>query len=88
MPKLKIDKNVPLSRSSSGTPKYPWSDMQVGDSFFIPQISQRTRGGLYTCAQRAAAIKITVRSVTENGVEGVRVWRIADEKPPQKIRAA
>ena len=85
---IEIDKNVPLSRSLRETKKYPWADMQVGDSFFIPQISEITRGGLYTGAQRAARIKIATRRVTENGVEGVRVWRIADEKPPQKIRAA
>ena len=86
MPDIKIDKNVPLPKRS-GARKYPWASMQVGDSFFISLLSMPTRNSLYACA-KWAGIKISVNSVTEDGVRGVRVWRIADEKPPQKIRAA
>ena len=87
MTEIKIDKNVPLPKLRSPLNKYPWADMQVGDSFFIPQDPATVRASLYSCT-KWARIKIATRRVTENGVEGIRVWRIADEKPPQKIRGA
>ena len=67
-----IEKGVPVTRrtSAGGTRKYPWNEMKVGDSFFVPE---KTAGQLsITIASRATGFMFTTR--TENG--GIRVWRI------------
>lgn len=33
---FKIEKNVPLTSARGGSAKYPFSEMEVGDSFHIP----------------------------------------------------
>jgi hypothetical protein len=48
--------------------------MEVGDSFFSPRSSVI---GIHGCARRHRPMKFTCRSVVENGVAGIRVWRIA-----------
>jgi hypothetical protein len=48
--------------------------MEVGDSFFSPGSSVI---GIHGCARRHRPMKFTCRSVVENGVAGIRVWRIA-----------
>lgn len=53
--------------------KYPWDLPE----FFIPNVNQgymRRAGKLYA-RRNGGAYK--ARTVTENGVKGVRVWRIA-----------
>lgn len=70
----KIDKNVPVPSAQRKGSKYPWAQMKVGDSFFIPGKPK----GLYAAA-KGAGIKITVRTVKEKGKEGVRVWCMATD---------
>ena len=36
MEKYKINKNVPLPKPSRLSNSFPWDDMEVGDSFFVP----------------------------------------------------
>ena len=55
---------------------YPWADMKVGSSFFVPlargkgftahtaRMKQNPNNGTYE-----------MRRVVENGTDGVRVWR-------------
>lgn len=72
---IKIDKNVALPTSGANA-KYPFADLSIGDSFFAPG---RTSAQISPCtahAQRERGGKFTARTVTENGVKGVRVWRI------------
>lgn len=72
---FKIDDNIPIPPKTSGNGakrKYPFDDLAVGQSCFVP-------------AKKSAAItavfrtykpkKFTVRTVTESGVTGARVWR-------------
>lgn len=76
-----IEKNIPVpSGDSRGRPNlYPWSQMEVGDSFAVPvstedKASKRRR--LASGARRYAKgrdIKFTVRTLP--GL--LRVWRIA-----------
>ena len=33
----KISKKVPVPKAWSSQAKYPWRDMEIGDSFFAPQ---------------------------------------------------
>lgn len=71
---IKIDKNVPMPKEKRGKPcGYPWRQMEIGDSFFV---SEKGYSGFHTWTKRLG-IKISIRKVTENGVTGVRVWRVA-----------
>ena len=79
-PKLAVEKGIPIPASrGGGVSKYPWADMtEVGDSFFVPN---GPRGAIYTAAiwygTRHEGMKFACRTVIEDGVTGVRVWRTA-----------
>jgi hypothetical protein len=68
---IEITKGVPTPHR--GRSKYPFRHMELGDSFFAPG---GTVIGLHGCARRHRPMRFTCRSVVENGVAGVRVWRI------------
>jgi len=63
--------------------KYPFDRMKVGDSFFAPgQVTARKgtagQGAAHSAAKaygRAHGLKFTGKTVVENGVKGVRIWR-------------
>lgn len=69
---IEITKGVPAPRGRRA--KYPFRDMDIGDSFFAPGSSVI---GIHGCARRHRPMRFTCRSVVENGVAGIRVWRIA-----------
>ncbi len=78
MTALKIDKQVPLPSGRRGNrPEVlqALKTMEVGDSFFYPDIRDSFRGNVYWRAGYVG-IKVTVKRVTEDGIDGVRVWRI------------
>ena len=80
MSAIAIDKGVPLPALKGGkgpVPLYPWREMDVGDSFFVPEAkTPRITGNAAGVAKRTG-FKFSVRAVTENGVKGVRVWRVS-----------
>lgn len=71
-----IEKNIPVPEKEG--PKYPFKQMEVGDSFFVEcqgfdayrKIANAANSFQRRCDM---PIKFTVRMLTE----GVRVWRIA-----------
>jgi len=67
-----VEKNIPipLVRGGKGLRKWPIDKMEVGDSFFSLEY-----GGVRKSA-KILGIKITTRQVEEDGVKGIRVWRI------------
>lgn len=72
-----IDTAVPIPdpRGGLGKLKYPFPMMNVGDSFFVPgRGSQGVKGSINYWNARGR--KFTTRTRTENGVYGVRVWRV------------
>lgn len=69
---IEITKGVPAPRGRKS--KYPFREMEIGDSFFAPGSSVI---GIHGCARRHRPMKFTCRSVVENGIAGIRVWRIA-----------
>ena len=80
---IKLDRKVPIPPHGGGHGgrylKYPWDTMQVGDSFFVAGASARS--SIPTSARsygRGRGIKFncTLRTVTERGVKGVRIWRV------------
>jgi len=68
-----IDNNVavPDSKYGTGTGKYPWHQLESGQSFFVPE-SQ-----LANPKSRPATplFKTISRICIENGTKGVRVWK-------------
>jgi hypothetical protein len=74
-----IEKGIPIPpRSSDARRKYPFVDMEVGDSAFFPmgvddfQKRKQVAASAHGCA-RDKGRKFTVRNVEG----GVRVWRYA-----------
>ena len=75
-----IDKNIPIPTATRNrATKYPWADMKVGDSFFVPGKPK----ALYASA-RGRGIKIAVRPDKQGRKDGVRVWRVGDVATPKK----
>ena len=75
---FKLEKDVPMpSRASGGgKPKYPWSSMEEGDSFFVAGAKIETFYTLTSTARKKYNANFVARKWQEDGVNGVRVWRI------------
>jgi len=85
---LAIDKDVPLPVSyGAGRKKgseFPFIDMAVGDSFFVPNrtinripVDSGLKGFSTSWARtHMPHAKWLVRSLVIDGVQGVRVWRV------------
>ncbi len=71
---IPIEKGVPLPKTRS---KYRFAEMAVDDSIFVPDGTGRTISGSISYAGRCTGWKFTARTVEENGISGVRVWRVA-----------
>lgn len=76
---IKIEKGIPIPPpTSQGNVKYPWREMEVGDSFFVsaktPKDCSRMQSGFGASWKRFKPMKFTSR--IENEGAGVRVWRI------------
>lgn len=78
MPKInKVDNMIPIpKRAGRRSTKYPWSSMEVNDSFFVTGISATSMSSACVRRSERSGGKFTVRTVEEDGVKGVRVWRI------------
>ena len=77
-----IDKNVPIPKPAGpkhrgGPWKYPWREMEIGDSFFVVGKTSSNVGLLSGVRKRYSKRKWTMRTLTEDSVCGVRIWRIA-----------
>jgi|LakMenEpi03Aug12_release.lakeMendotaPanAssembly.Ray.scaffolds.fasta_scaffold3566662_1 hypothetical protein len=71
-----IEKNIPIPQDAyAGNLVWPLNQMNPGDSVFV---AGKT---IYQASSRIAQVKskkgwkFTSRTVTENGVTGVRIWR-------------
>lgn len=77
-----IEKGIPVPAPHCGRPrKYPWRDIEVGESFFIPcdkESRNRVQCSMLGMCRRSRANgkRFTTRSVVEQGKSGIRVWRI------------
>ena len=81
-----IEKDIAIPESTRPTArssKYPLRDMEVGDSFFIPNVSteeelKKARGAIASAA-KTAKCKTTTRPMDG----GLRVWKagLRDEAP-------
>lgn len=68
----KVEKDIPIPEHGRTKHKFPFAEMDVSDSFFIPDTNTNRIGNAYTAAKKAN-IKITIKA---EGT-GVRVWRKA-----------
>lgn len=83
MSDIQIDSGIPIPPRATGegrTPKYPFRQMEVGDSFLVPYMDGRPRG--HTARRMAAATKSAVKRTgwkftARQLSDGLRVWRVA-----------
>lgn len=73
---IKIEKGLPVPTKRSGPTKYPFADMTTGDSFFVAGANSSALWGSIWSYKNRHGGNFTARTVTENGVKGVRVWRV------------
>ena len=73
-----VEHNIPRP-ARAGNSKYPWGELGVEASFFVPNTSAERMSSLAVryAARRGGRVKFTCATVVENGVRGVRVWRTA-----------
>lgn len=55
---------------------FPYSGMDIGDSFFIPTMKPAYMTYVIDTSAKKYGIKVKVFTTTEDGVLGVRTWRI------------
>jgi hypothetical protein len=69
----KIDKGIEVPGMNRRKGRYPWAELEVGDSFFIPseEVSD-PRSAMFHAGERMGR-KFTLRRSKENGVNGARV---------------
>jgi hypothetical protein len=68
---IKVEKNVPLAPDARGKAMYPWHEMEVGDSFFVPG---KTAVQMSSSA-RNVSLRLGKKFSCRTTPEGVRVWR-------------
>lgn len=79
---IKVDKDIPIPKYWQRT-MYPFANMKVGDSFFVPNMKKINGSTMSRKVTMAAYVygwrhemKFITRTVTEEGIVGIRVWRI------------
>jgi hypothetical protein len=55
---------------------FPYSGMGIGDSFFIPTMKPAYMSYIIDTTSKKVGLKMRVFTTTENGLLGVRAWRI------------
>lgn len=89
MARITVSPNVPIPESKRvmpGEARYPFLDMKVGDSFFVPLTKGKTVSQLRNAINSSAyyvpgkpgmsGAKFSTRKVEENGQVGIRCWRV------------
>lgn len=83
---ITVERNIPVPgrRNTTGSrSKFPWTKMNVGDSFFAEGYSRyggprkSTKMGCTMGYKLVPNSSWVVRDARENGTRGVRVWRTA-----------
>jgi hypothetical protein len=55
----------------------PYEAMEIGDSFFIPTMKPAYLTYVLDTTSKKAKVKVKTFTLIENGVLGVRTWRVA-----------
>lgn len=72
MTAIVIEKNVPIPVGGRKS-IYPFGEMEVGDSFFVPSIAAQT----VRSAAHTYGLKHRVKFSSYKEGDGVRIWRTA-----------
>ena len=77
--KIQIETDVPVPTKQVRTPKYPFRDMVVGDSFFINDKVdvKRMQQKIASAASMFVKKNPTYKFKTQAFPAGVRLWRVA-----------
>jgi hypothetical protein len=72
---IKIERGVPIPKQTRDS-KYPFAYMDIGDSFFVPGAKAASLQNAAKHHSKRTGHAYSSRTVTENGVDGARIWRI------------
>lgn len=75
-----IEEGVVMPRAMRGniTTKYPWKEMLVDQSFFVPQTATKNiYASIVHANKRYAPRKYAGRAAEKDGIRGTRIWRVA-----------
>jgi hypothetical protein len=89
-----LDKSVPIPTDYRSTDiKYPFDEMEIGDSFFIVpeyedetvkrvgnRVAQARQSYQKRMARQGTEVKFTQRQWVEEDIAGLRVWRVPAEE--------
>lgn len=70
-----IEKSIPIPATRKPNEVYPFQELEVGDSFFVP-FTVSNPGSVRACAS-AYAKRHSVKLVCKKVEDGMRVWRTA-----------
>ena len=80
---IKVEPGKPIPPRSQGKAKYPWRQMNVGDSFDVPVLSHEgasdRQRSILSCGRQFAIkhdTKYTGRIIRDDDSVVIRVWRI------------
>lgn len=79
-PSVAIDADVPMPEGSGrgGNAKYPWKEMEIGNSFWVPSVNLKSWQTACVKAGKQYERKFIARKFTgPEGQDGIRVWRKA-----------
>ncbi len=77
---IEVQDGIPMPKPRGrGRRKYPWAALGVGQSFFVPDGSQKrlANAAYQWIRNNPMGQRFETRNMVENGVAGVRVWRTA-----------
>lgn len=55
---------------------FPYQDMQVGDSFFMPTVRPAYAHYIVDVTSKRVDMRMKVYTMVDEGILGVRVWRV------------
>jgi len=74
---FEIESGIPIPERKKRQSKYPFSRLEVGDSFFVPGKTAVKFAGTAYLTSKKAGVRCRVWDDEKDGVTGVRVGRIA-----------
>lgn len=72
---IRVEKGIPVPDDIDQRSKYPWKDMDVGDSFFVENGDKKTISSVAHGAGKRLKRKFRAKDDVTDGVAGIRVWR-------------
>ena len=70
---IKIESGIPFPQNGRWQSKYPWRDLEVGQSFLVPDGVFRTMQAGASLAGRRLSKTFRARKTDD----GIRIWRLA-----------